>query len=110
MNLNSIGKYIRKYRLLRNMRQEDLAEKVNLSTNYIGMIERGEKIPALDTFVKIVNCLDISADILLEDVITSGYKVKNSILSEKLESLPPVEQNRIYAVIETLIEYAKQAH
>lgn len=92
------------------MRQEDLAEKVNLSTNYIGMIERGEKIPALDTFVKIVNCLDISADILLEDVITSGYKVKNSILSEKLESLHPVEQNRIYAVIETLIEYAKQAH
>lgn len=92
------------------MRQEDLAEKVNLSTNYIGMIERGEKIPALDTFIKIVNCLDISADILLEDVITSGYKVKNSILSEKLENLPPVEQNRIYAVVETLIEYAKQAH
>ena len=45
--MDSIGKYIRQYRTERKMRQEDLAEKANISPNYIGMIERGEKILSL---------------------------------------------------------------
>ena len=42
MRLESIGKNIRKYRLMRKLRQEDLAEKADLSINYVGAIERGE--------------------------------------------------------------------
>ena len=49
--MNSIGKYIRQYRIEKKMRQEDLAEKTDLSPNYVGMIERGEKIPSLETLV-----------------------------------------------------------
>ena len=48
MQLDTIGKNIRKYR------QEDLAERAGLTTNYIGMVERGEKIPSLETFIKIL--------------------------------------------------------
>ena len=33
--MNSIGKYIRQYRIEKKMRQEDLAEKTDLSPNYI---------------------------------------------------------------------------
>lgn len=44
MKLDTIGKNIRKFRLARKLRQEDLAEKTDLTTNYIGMVERGEKI------------------------------------------------------------------
>ena len=57
MKLDTIGKNIRKFRLARKLRQEDLAEKTDLTTNYIGMVERGEKIPSLETFIKIVNAL-----------------------------------------------------
>lgn len=53
MKLDTIGKNIRKFRLARKLRQEDLAEKTDLTTNYIGMVERGEKIPSLETFIKI---------------------------------------------------------
>ena len=52
MQLDTIGKNIRKYRLMKKFRQEDLAEKAGLTTNYIGMVERGEKIPSLETFIK----------------------------------------------------------
>ena len=38
MRLESIGKNIRKYRLMRKLRQEDLAEKADLSINYVGAI------------------------------------------------------------------------
>ena len=38
MNLDSIGKRIRQFRVEKKMRQEDLAEKTDLSANYIGMV------------------------------------------------------------------------
>ena len=62
MQLDTIGKNIRKYRLMKKFRQEDLAEKAGLTTNYIGMVERGEKIPSLETFIKILNALETSLD------------------------------------------------
>ena len=84
MKLDTIGKNIRKFRLARKLRQEDLAEKTDLTTNYIGMVERGEKIPSLETFIKIVNALGVSSDMVLTDVLETGYTVKNSMLNEKL--------------------------
>ena len=35
MKLDTIGKNIRKFRLARKLRQEDLAEKTDLTTNYV---------------------------------------------------------------------------
>ena len=52
MKYASIGRNIRKYRKEKKMRQEDLAKKTGLSINYIGMIERGEKIPSLETLIE----------------------------------------------------------
>ena len=101
----SIGKNIRKYRLEKNLRQEDLAERAGLSTNYIGMVERGEKIPALETFVTILNVLEVSADVILADVLVTGYTVKDSLLAEKMAKLSKDERERIYAVIDTLIQH-----
>jgi len=108
MKLDTIGKNIRKFREAKKLRQEDLAEKAELTTNYIGMIERGEKIPALDTFIKILNALGVSADMVLSDVLDNGYTVKNSMLNEKLEKLVPEDRNRIYEVIDTMMKQSKQ--
>ena len=57
IKLDRIGKNIRKFCFAKKLRQEDLAEKTGLTTNYIGMVERGEKIPLLETFIKILNAL-----------------------------------------------------
>lgn len=108
MTLATIGKNIRKYRLMKKMRQEDLAEKAGLTTNYIGMVERGEKIPSLETFINILNALGVSADMVLSEVLDTGYTVKNSMLNEKLEKLTPEDRNRIYEVLDTLIKQSKQ--
>lgn len=108
MKLATIGNNIRKYRLIKKLRQEDLAEKAGLTANYIGMVERGEKIPSLETFIKILNTLGVSADMVLSDVLDNGYTVKNSMLNEKLEKLAPEDRNRIYEVIDTMIKQSKQ--
>lgn len=108
MQLDTIGKNIRKYRLMKKFRQEDLAEKAGLTTNYIGMVERGEKIPSLETFIKILNALEVSSDMVLVDVLNTGYTVKNSILNEKLAKLDPDDREKIYEVIDTLVKHSKQ--
>ncbi len=108
MKLDTIGKNIRKFREIKKLRQEDLAEKTDLTINYIGMIERGEKIPSLETFINILNSLGVSADMVLSDVLDNGYKVKDSLLNEKLEKLVPEDRNRIYEVIDTMMKHSKQ--
>ena len=108
MKLDTIGKNIRKYRLAKKLRQEDLAEKAGLSANYIGMVERGEKIPSLETFITILNALDVSSDMVLADVVSTGYIVKNSMLNEKLSKLSNDDREKIYEVIDILIKHSKQ--
>lgn len=108
MELETIGRNIKKYRIEKKLRQEDLAEKTDLSANYIGMIERGEKIPSLETFISILNALEISADMVLADVLKQGYVVKNSLLDEDMKKLSQEDRERIYLVIETLIKYSQK--
>lgn len=108
MKLDTIGKNIRKFREIKKLRQEDLEKKTDLTTNYIGMIERGEKIPSLETFINILNSLGVSADMVLSDVLDNGYTVKDSLLNEKLEKLVPEDRNRIYEVIDTMMKHSKQ--
>lgn len=107
MNFETIGKNIRAYRVRKNLRQEDLAELSDLSVTYIGMVERGEKIPALETFIRILNALEVSADIILADVLKVGYEVKGSMITEQLSSLSSKDREKVYDVIATLIKHSK---
>lgn len=108
MNTSSIGKRIRKYREEKGWRQEDFAERIGLSVTYTGMIERGEKVPKLETFITIANALEVSADLLLADVLSTGYRVKSSEMTEEISSLSPVERDRIYSVVNTMIRFEKK--
>ena len=108
MNTSSIGKRIRKQREAKGWRQEDLAEKVGLSVTYTGMIERGEKVPKLETFIHIANVLETSADVLLADVLSTGYHVKSSEITEAISALPQNERERIYNAVQAMIDFAKK--
>lgn len=106
MGLESIVNNIRKFRVAKKIRQEDLAEKAGLSTNYVGAIERGEKIPSLESLIDIINALGVSADMVMCDVVHTGYEVKHSLLAERLDKLSQEDRARIYDVIETLIRHS----
>lgn len=53
------GNKVREFRRLKNLSQEDLAEKAQLHRTYIGMIERAEKNITLVNIQKIANALEI---------------------------------------------------
>ena len=55
-----LGKNIRKYRQMRGLRQEDLAEICDCGNSHIGQIENARGIPSLDMIVRIANALSVS--------------------------------------------------
>ena len=87
MELKCIGKRIREKRIERSWSQEELAEKANLSPVYIGMIERGEKIPRMETFIRLANILRVTSDDLLQDVLEQEHIIKLSKYMDEVEEL-----------------------
>ena len=46
-------------RAAKDLSQEQLARSINISTSYYGNIERGIRIPSIDTLVAIANALGV---------------------------------------------------
>lgn len=65
--IKSTGMRIKHFRNLKKLSQEQLAEKLGVSQEYLARIETGNKIPSLELFVSIANTLETSADHLLAD-------------------------------------------
>lgn len=105
MELNTIGRNMKKVRLEKKLRQEDVAEKAEISLTYYGAVERGEKIPSLETFIALLNALQVSADVLLCDVIDQGYAVKHSLMTDKLDRLSKPEAEMVDEVIDLVMKH-----
>ena len=61
MDYTSIGKNIKKYRL-----------------------ERADKLPSLTALINLSNALEVTSDMLLGDLLNESYKIKNSLILDKI--------------------------
>ena len=59
-NLKTFGLRIRELGKKNNLTQSELAEKIGLSTNFIGMVERGERNTSVDKIFKLAKAFNIS--------------------------------------------------
>ena len=59
-NLKTFGSRIQELRKKNNLTQFELAEKIGLSTNFIGMVERGERNTSVDKIFKLAKAFNIS--------------------------------------------------
>lgn len=65
MNYEEIGKRVRKYRKLKNLSQEQLAEKIDISTTHMSHIETGSTKLSLQVLVDLSRVLEVNTDDLL---------------------------------------------
>lgn len=85
MNLKeNLGKNIQKYRKLKKLTQEKLAETVDVDINSISSIERGRYFPTPDNLVKISEALEVSlSDLFIFSPLVScddyEKEIKNNI-------------------------------
>lgn len=66
MDYYKIGQRIRKIRKAHGLSQEELAEKINISTTHMSHIETGNTKLSLPVLVDIAAALDVRTDDLLE--------------------------------------------
>ena len=98
------GTRLRAYRKQRGLTIEKLAERVGLSPNYLGDMERGKKFPSMGTFIRLVNVLDISADELLKDEINRAEYLIDAEISEKLKGLTPKQCAAVLKILDSVLE------
>lgn len=69
LKYREIGLKISYYRKKKGYTQAQLAEKVNLSTNYLGLIERGNngRSYSMEVLLKIADALDVDVRELLRE-------------------------------------------
>lgn len=75
-----------------------------MSVGYIGMIERGKRLPSLDTFVIIADELNVSADELLSNSIKKAYQSRLQKYEEKLGLLDRKEVRKVCSILDVLLE------
>ena len=109
MNSDSMGKKIREYRSKQGWSIEECSEKIGISAQYLGNIERGNKVPQLKTFIKMLNVLDASADDVLQDSLTVGYKNKSNDLLSKIEELDVEHKRQAIEIFESVISILKNS-
>lgn len=65
LETKDMGMRLRKVREERKMTRETLAEKVDLSVNFIADVEYGNKSPSISKFYSLIQALDTNADYIL---------------------------------------------
>ena len=98
------GQRVREQRKANGWTLEQFAEKAGLSPNYVGDIERGKKSPSLETFIRIVEVLGVSADALIRDSVASASHVADDELNSKLSQLTPKQKKAAVDILNAYIE------
>ena len=79
-----LAQNIKQFRKMRHLTQEQLAEKVETSTNYIGTIEIGKKFPSPQMLERIAEALNIDSLQLFQS--NENFKIENPIDIEALKN------------------------
>ena len=105
MNKMTMGDRIKEIRKKRHLTQEQLAEQVDVTVEYISQLERGLSTPSLQVFVKILEVLDASADYLLRDTVSTSNPYGDKQIAARFERLSPKQRQALMAIIDAYIEY-----
>lgn len=105
MDYRMLGKRIREERLRLNLTQERLSEDIEISTAYLGQIERGERSLTLDKLVKLANRLGVTVDYLLSDSVSISPDNQTDLILQLLQDKTAEEKEMAFQVLNTIFRY-----
>lgn len=105
MDYKALGRRLREERQKLNLTQEKLAEEIDLSTAYVGQIERGERSLTLDTLVLLVGRLGITIDYLLSDTVSPSNEAINSLWFQLMDRRTEAEKLLAINMIKLMYGY-----
>ena len=98
-DLKLVGSRIKAVRISRGMSQADLAVEASDSLPLISNIERGKTGMQLETFVKVAEALQVSADYLLRPDVPEVKAIYQGEFAELLEDCSASEMETILKIV-----------
>ena len=108
MNCKSMGKKLKSYRAKCGWSLKECSERIGISTRHLADIERGDKVPKLETFLLILNTLNASADDVLQDSLVVGYEAKSNDMIRKLNALDVTKRKQALEIFDSVISSLKE--
>ncbi len=81
MDREAVGRNIKLARIKKNMTQEQLAERADISASYVSAIERGKQSVSLEYVNRIAEALNVPVSELLNYEKSEGYAAEKSEVS-----------------------------
>lgn len=100
----TFGQRIGYLRKQKGISQEELAEKVNLSREFISMVENNKMGLGVDSLVNIANSLEVSADDILVDCLEYSTSTADSELHRLLLDCNETEEHILTQTAKVLKE------
>ena len=106
MSNYNIGSRVKRLRLESGLSQEQLALKSDITTVYLGQIERNEKNPTVKLVERIANALGLSLSEFFDDRdrVAEHDKILNSIIFE-LKDLSDDEKSEMLKLIRQVLKF-----
>ena len=101
--LNQLGKRVKILRELRNLTQEQLAEKSGTSSQYISALERGQKNATVEMLEKIATALGVQPVILFSFDSELDQPSKQTV-KQLLDQLDGRQLQKALKIISTLLD------
>lgn len=98
-----IGARIKQARMECGITQEQMAELVDVTVQYVSDLERGVTGGSVGTIVKICRTLSVSSDFLL----LGKSPDQDLVLSDKLRSFTPEQKEAVLEIIEKVESFSK---
>ncbi len=98
-----IGSRIQEIRNKKGITQDQLSEKVGISSKYLSSIERGKENPTLKTILKLARSLDVKPDEFFTHLEIEDPAKRKSIIIEMLDEADADQLKLAYKVLSAMI-------
>lgn len=107
MDRKLLGRRIREERVRIGLTQEQIAEKINVSTTYVGFVERGKRSVTLEKLILLADCFQLPIDALLHDMSAhTSSEAREQQLKVLWDQASDDEKEKILSIIKVIISKA----
>ena len=106
MDYIKLGQRIKEERIKNGLTQEALGEFTEITSSYVGQIERGERKVTLNKLVNIANVLKINIDYLLSDEVALKDENLDREICSALQNSNTKDKYMIIDIIRIINNYS----
>ncbi len=104
MDRKLLGNRIKEERLRIGLTQEQIAERINVSTTYIGYVERGERSITLEKLILLAECFHVTIDSLLHNAVNDEPRLRDNRIKSLWNSSSDKEKDLIIDIAEVVLK------